>query len=349
MPGQCGRVVSLDDVGSMLVARQRPLGEAAVELMRAEIANYGAIEDPGILSDIRAHVEEAFDAMGGYLSSGHPSTYADVGFVREHAALRARKRVSLVDFMHAIRIAHRVMWDAIAEWTADRPGGGEVALHTAGLVIDFINWGSTVAAQAYLDTEQLLAVEGDRVRRDLLEDLLAGRELVPGPRLRVAREMGLTEGAACVLLVAIPVAPIVDDYGLRSAAAALERAVESPMGALTVLRQDEIVIVREAQTEPRDPFSPPVTSAWRRLCDHGVRLAIGISTHHHTLATVAEAYQDATGALSTLSQEGGVVALSDMTAFDYLTLRADKTTERLIPPAVQGGFSWWKHVMRGVR
>ncbi|MFD0487546.1 hypothetical protein ACFQ0O_11530 [Saccharopolyspora spinosporotrichia] len=90
--------------------------------------------------------------------------------------------------MHGIRIGHRTAWNAVLEWTADQAGGREVALLASGLLIDFFNQFSTIAAHAYLDAEQLLAVEDDRVRRDLLEDLLGGRDPAPGPRLMRARK-----------------------------------------------------------------------------------------------------------------------------------------------------------------
>lgn len=72
--------------------------------------------------------------------------------------------------------------------------------------MEFIDQASTHAVQAYLEAQQLLLAEGDRVRRDLLEDLLAGRPPAAGPRLTAARAAGLASDERCMLIVAVPVA-----------------------------------------------------------------------------------------------------------------------------------------------
>ncbi|WP_060886435.1 RICIN domain-containing protein [Streptomyces caniscabiei] len=100
------------------------------------------------------------------------------------------------------------MWEAIADWAVHTTGGRDVALEACGLVMELINRGSTVAARAYLDEEQFLAVEGDRVRRDLLEDLIAGREPAPGPRLTAATKAGLHPDTPCAVVVAVPAGPV---------------------------------------------------------------------------------------------------------------------------------------------
>lgn len=75
-----------------------------------------------------------------------------------------------------------------------------------------------------LEAQQLLLAEGDRVRRDLLEDLLAGREPAPGPRLTAARAAGLDSAGRCMLIAAVPVTPPDDEFALRSAASAFALA-----------------------------------------------------------------------------------------------------------------------------
>ncbi|CAM01845.1 CdaR family transcriptional regulator [Saccharopolyspora erythraea NRRL 2338] len=327
--------MTLGDVGAMLVARRHPLAEAAVRETRADAAAYATIEDSAVLADVLDNAREGFVALGTYLASGPPHAEPDMGFVRRHAAKRVQRRVPLASFMHGIRIGHRTAWNAVLEWTADQAGGREVALLASGLLIDFFNQFSTIAAHAYLDAEQLLAVEDDRVRRDLLEDLLGGRDPAPGPRLMRAREAGLTREASCVVLVAVPVKPISDDYGLRSAAASLGGAVGGAARSLTVVRQDEIVVVRSVREELGEQFTRRVRSEWRALADKGTRLAVGISTCHKTVATVADAYHEALTALDVLPDEGGVAALFEMKVIDYLTLRANETARRLIPSAVR--------------
>ena len=161
-------------------------------------------------------------------------TAQELAFIGPHAALRARRGVPLADFLQAFRIGHRVIWDAIVEFAAEDEQAAAAALDAARLVMEFIDLASTHAAQAYLEAQQLLLAEGDRVRRDLLEDLLAGREPAPGPRLTAARAAGLESRGRCVVIGAVPVSPADDELALRSAASALARAAGGVLRPLTV-------------------------------------------------------------------------------------------------------------------
>ncbi|MER6959691.1 helix-turn-helix domain-containing protein [Streptomyces sp. NPDC000618] len=331
MTGRPAQAATLSDVAEVVTVQRHSLAQASLAAMRAEIPGYAAITDEALLDDVVTHVRKGNDALGLSLAEARPAGDEDVAFVRPHAARRARLGVSLVDFMHAVRIAHHTVWEAIAKWAVCGPGRGDSALEAAGLVMEFFNRASTVAAQAYLEAEQLLAAEGDRVRRDLLEDLLAGREPAPGPRLSAATKAGLSPDTPCAVVTAVPVAPLADEYGLRSAAALLGRAVGDPDRLLTVLRQDEIVIVRALRDTAGELPTEPVRSARRALADLGVPLAIGISTRHATVADLGKAYHEAVTLMGTLPRSGGVVSLSELRVLDYLTLRADETVARIIP------------------
>ena len=63
-------------------------------------------------------------------------------------------------------------------------------MEAAGTIIRYINLAAAEAAEVYLEAERLLHAQGERVRRDLLEDLLAGHAPAPGPKLTAAREAG---------------------------------------------------------------------------------------------------------------------------------------------------------------
>jgi sugar diacid utilization regulator len=262
-------------------------------------------------------------------------TAQELAFIGPHAALRARRGVPLADFLQAFRIGHRVIWDAIVEFAAEDEQAAAAALDAARLVMEFIDLASTHAAQAYLEAQQLLLAEGDRVRRDLLEDLLAGREPAPGPRLTAARAAGLESRGRCVLIAAVPVSPADDELALRSAASALARAAGGVLRPLTVVRQDEIVIVRALDGDDARRLTEPVERAQRDLAATGVRLAIGISTPLETTAGLPDGYREACAALESLPPGGGLMALPDLSAFDYLTLRSDGTVLRLLAPAVR--------------
>jgi len=331
MPG----VVAIERIATMLAARRAELATESLREIRAAIPAYSAIDDPVILADVTEHVAENHDALRSSLVRGEPVTAQELAFIGPHAALRARRGVPLADFLQAFRIGHRVIWDAIVEFAAEDEQAAAAALDAARLVMEFIDLASTHAAQAYLEAQQLLLAEGDRVRRDLLEDLLAGREPAPGPRLTAARAAGLESRGRCVLIAAVPVSPADDELALRSAASALARAAGGVLRPLTVVRQDEIVIVRALDGDDARRLTEPVERAQRDLAATGVRLAIGISTPLETTAGLPDGYREACAALESLPPGGGLMALPDLSAFDYLTLRSDGTVLRLLAPAVR--------------
>jgi PucR C-terminal helix-turn-helix domain/GGDEF-like domain len=324
----------LERVATMLEARRAELAEESLRVIRAEIPAYALIEDRALLGDVTRHVAENHDALRTSLVEGRALASEELAFIRPHAALRARRGVPLDDFLHAFRIGHRVIWDAVVE-LADRDDEARAAaLVIARWVMEFIDLASTHAAQAYLEAQQLLLAEGDRVRRDLLEDLLEGTPPAPGPRLTAARAAGLEAASRCLMIVAVPVEPPDDELALRSAASILARAAGGVVRPLTVVRHDETVIVRSLGNADAGELTEPLREAQARLVSSGVQLAIGMSTAFDTLAGLPEAYREACAAIQSLGPDGGVLALPQLSAFDYLTLRGDATARRLISPSV---------------
>jgi sugar diacid utilization regulator len=326
----------MERIAEMLAARRAELASESLRAIRDAVPAYAAIDDPSILADVTEHVAENHDALRASLVRGRPVTGEDLAFIGPHAALRARRGVSLADFLHAFRIGHHVLWNAIVELAEEDAEARPEALVAARLVMEFIDLASTRAAQTYLEAQQLLLAEGDRVRRDLLEDLLAGRDPAPGPRLSAARAAGLDSGGRCLLIAAVPTSSPDDELALRSAASALARAAGGALRPLTVVRQDEIVIVRSLPSgqDPRR-LSEPVELARRELAGAGLALSIGISTVFETTAGLPDAYREACAAVESLGPDGGMLALPDLSAFEYLTLRGDATTRRLLAPAVR--------------
>lgn len=138
-----------------------------------------------------------------------------------------------------------------------------------------------------------------------------------------------------MVLAAVPVASPDDELALRSAASTLARACGGVLRPLTVVRQDEIVIVRGLEHHDPRELTDPVSRAQRDLAAGGVSLAIGLSTAFETTAGIPDAYAEACTALESLGPEGGALSLAELSAFDYLTLRADATARRLVPDRVR--------------
>jgi len=116
----------LERVAAMLTARRDELAAATLSAIQAECPAYAAIDDPVILADVQQHVAENHDALCASIVSGRPVASGDLAFIRPHAALRARRGLPVADFLHAFRVGHRVIWEAIAELAEMREWRGAV-------------------------------------------------------------------------------------------------------------------------------------------------------------------------------------------------------------------------------
>ena len=315
-----------------LTARRDETIEKGLHRIRTEIPEYRAIVDPAFVDDVRAHVALHHDLMMRSVAEGHPPPREEMSFMRARATRRVG-RIPLAAFMQAFRIYQEEFWDALLAGAA-----GEAArisaMEAAGTIIRYINLAAAEAAEVYLEAERLLHAQGERVRRDLLEDLLAGHAPAPGPKLTAAREAGLGPEAACLLIAAHPLASAVDERALRSVAVALTRAVGAAVAPLAVVRHDEVVVIATVD-RPVEALIEAVESAQAQLAGEGIALAIGVSTLHDGLERMPDAYGEAMSALERVRDAGGVVALPALSAFDCLALFGPETAQRRIPPKVR--------------
>ncbi|HUJ33757.1 MAG TPA: helix-turn-helix domain-containing protein [Solirubrobacteraceae bacterium] len=314
-----------------LEERLQDLTDEATERILTEIPAYRSFDEP-LRRDVRAHVEAHLRASIGALEADRDVTREDLLFVRPHAARRA-KRVSVSEFVQAFYVGERVLWDTALALAHDDESR-RAALALASHLPRYFEVATTHAAEVYLETQEQLAATGERIRRDLLEDLLAGRELEPGPRLDAARTAGLGDGSSFVVISATPCGPPSDEQLLRGGAAALARAIGGRTPPLAVVRQDEIVVVVPAADRLDGAIAPRLSKVQRRLADAGLPLAVAVSTTVSGLAQIPDAYRESIAARLARGSAPGVIALSELSAFEYLTLGADPTASRLIPPAV---------------
>jgi len=314
-----------------LEQRLEAMAEEATERIVLEVPAYRAA-DAQFRGDIRAHVIAHLRANLESLDADREVSREDLLFVRPHAARRAR-RVSVTEFVQAFYVGERVLWDT-ALGLAHDDESRRAALALASHLPRYFEVATTHAAEVYLETQEQLATTGERIRRDLLEDLLAGRELEPGPRLDAARAAGLVDGTPLVVISATPSVTPIDEQLMRGGAAALARTIGGRTLPLAVVRQDEIVVVVPAANDLQETIAGRLADVQHRLADAGLPLAVAVSTTVSGLAQIPDAYRESSTIRIARGSAPGVVALAELSAFEYLTLRADPTTSRLIPPAV---------------
>ena len=321
-------------IAAALESRREELVGAGLNSIQSRMSAYREA-DPALLEDVRAHIGAHHDLLCAVLRRGRPATAREFAFVGRHAALRARRGIALADFLEAFRSYHNVVWDAVVDASQDsREAAGE-ALEAARTVIRHIDLATSEASAAYLEAQQLLLADGDRVRRDLLEDLLAARAPGTAAALAAARAAGLEGDARCVLIAALPNAAPDDEGVLRLAANALAAAIQGRTSPLAVTRHGEVVVVRAVAPGERLSLAEPLEKACRKLTSKGVVLAVGVSTIQDDIASLGDAYREASSALGRVARTGGVLSLPDISAFEYLTLREDAVARRMIDPEIE--------------
>jgi hypothetical protein len=315
-----------------LEARLDDLADTATELILAEIPAY---RDPTttLRDDVREHVLSHLRISVSTFSEARAVTREELLFVRGHAARRVGY-IPIAEFVNAFYVGERVLWEAALASARD-DDSRRAALVFASHLPRYFEVATTHAAEVYIEAEEQLAATGERIRRDLLEDLVGGLPVAAGPRMEAARAAGLEPGSACLVVSAVAIPRPDDESLLRSAATALARAVGGVLAPLTVVRHGKIDLVAKAPHHGADEVRQRLERTQRRLQDGGVSLAIGVSTVVSGLDQIADAYREAERARASLDSTPGLVALSGMTAFEYLTLRRDPTVSRLIPDPIR--------------
>ncbi len=315
-----------------LDARRDQVVDTALHRIWTEITPY-ASQPIALQADVREHIAKHLEALVRLLATNSPPVREDLLFTRRHTAARVG-RIPIADYMRAFRIFLDVMWHDLLDEANDEITSRTV-LALVGSVIDYVNLATTYAAELYAEIEQEAIAGGERVRRDLLEDLVSGRGVGTGPGQEAARSAGLSPSTPCLVVVAVPRSDTPDEHVLRSATGAIARACAGRLMPLTVMRRDELVIVAPAPGPDSRPVARNLAETQQRLARQDVRLAIGMSTVQAGLAGVGDGYREARGAAECLGPSGGVLALPNLSALDYLISFRDPTAQRLIPQQIQ--------------
>jgi len=326
---------SADRIAGALEARRDELVATAFDAIRARLPVYRDA-DPALAEDVVGHIRTHHDLLCAVMRRGRPAEVRDFRFVARHAALRARRGFALSDFLEAFRCYHHVVWEAMADAARDSGAGADEVLAAAGSVLRYVDLAATEASAAFLEAQQLLVADSDRVRRDLLEDLLAGRDPESAAGLAAARDAGLDGTAGGLVVAALPTTAPEDDGALRRAANALATAISARRGPrpLTVTRHGEIVLVRAVADGERPALVGPLERARAAPAARRLALAVGVSTVQPGLAALGDAYREASLALGRVAATGGVLSLADLTPFEYLTMRDDAVARRMVDPDI---------------
>ena len=305
MPGATGKPAATNGIAAAVEARLDRVVEAAVEAIWEQVAAYRSNADGRLREDVRAHVRSVFQVFLAALADGREARRRDFAVTRDQATHRVAQGIALADYLQAFRIGQSTLWQSVLDAAGSDPAAHEAALSLVAQLMQVIEVGSTVAAEAYIEAQQLELAEGDRVRRDLLEDLLARRSAPAGHKTGLLHTAGLTAHSGLLVASAVPVGATPDERTLRDAAAAVRRMAGGGTRGLAVVRQDEIVAVAPLPQAGATAAVANLRSACADLEDRHIRLAVGLSTVHLGLNEVPEAYGEARAARDGLGTGAG--------------------------------------------
>ncbi len=320
---------AVEQIVGVLQERHERLAEAMVVAIKAEIPAYARASGE-VVEDVRAHCDTHAGLILEVARADREPRREELAFAREAAARRVRQGVPLDALLAAFRVGHRTVWEAILDEANETLGGRDAAIALARPAMQYIDIASTQVAEAYLKEEQRLLATADRERRDLLENLLAGR--LPGPAEgHVARGID----PAGDLLVAVARAeegPAGDPHVLHHVAETLTaHAASGAVEPFVVVRQREVVGIIPTTCERAGVAADVLRAACEALlARRGIRLLVGLSTSCAGFAGVAHAYSEAREALEHADPSRPVVALTEMSPFEYLVASADASARRSI-------------------
>jgi sugar diacid utilization regulator len=299
------------------------IAEEMVATITSEISAYGRPLARAPVEDVRGHCAEHAALMVNAVREDREPRREELGFARRAAARRVRQGVPLEALLQAFRLGHRTVWDAIVRSAPNTPSGREAALSLARPAMQHIDLVSTHVAESYLKEEQRLLATADRERRDLLENLLAGRIPAPGDIPAAAAGIEAHERLlVAVTRLATPTPPDPNDLH-RAADVLAARVATADAEPLVVVRHGEIVAVIPAGHRNADPLAR-IRGAQTLLAERrAMQTRVGTGAPFAGLGGVAQGYAEAKQALLRTTAERSLISLEELSTFDYLVATAD--------------------------
>lgn len=330
--------MTLDPAKARIIERVRA---SLPETIRRSVATtfedvpaYPASPSSTLRADLTAHTESVFEAVLSSVEQGRTATREDFPITAEHALRRVRAGVALSDFLQGFRIGQVSLWEAIVVAADPERATREAAVDLAVQLMHVIEVGSSMAAEAYMEAQQADLAEGDRLSRDVVDDLLAGREIVAGPKADLLARAGLASGSRFVALAATVVRPQPGGTRLREVLSTMRSLLGAGERGLATIRQDDIVALVPVAEHDGDIVTA-CERGHRILHGRGLDLAVGVSTVHTGVEMAPVAHRESELAWRHLDGGSGVLPLSRLGPLDYLALVADETATRLVPEAVR--------------
>jgi hypothetical protein len=197
------------EVVDRLTQRRDELQERFLRSLRAEVAAYGE-DDASVVpahelyAASRRHVEIA---LGGILDAGELTAKAR-GQLGQLARERAGQGVPLHALLQAFQIGARELWQAVLEVAPPVAGEGatlaELLAELSRASLQLTSEISATVTAGYVETGRHRLADRERIRHELLEQVLSGAPAASGPLRRRAESVGYRFGGAHIVAVVSP-------------------------------------------------------------------------------------------------------------------------------------------------
>jgi hypothetical protein len=296
--------------------------EMAAQIV-AQVDAYKHVPDP---HEVLLDTERSCDAhIQNFLRSVERSSEGlGLDFTATSVAQRVRQAIPLEAVLHAYRVGHHVLWTYIRDRAQDFERGPVAITELVDPMLRYIDEVSTVVAEGYLREQQHALADADRVRRDVLEQLLT--QAPEALDSASAHGIGLDTDAPHHILLA---RRAVQEHGdLRAICNEIARLFENDAPLVVIRQETATALVRGDDRSTLDRA--------RRLADVFVgteRIRVGVSLTS-TVLGLGEACRQAERALQVAVDAEPVVALGGMASINYLVAAADDVARALVPSEV---------------
>jgi sugar diacid utilization regulator len=236
--------------------------------------------------------------------------------------------------LRAYRMGQREVWRAVVEAAGDAPELAHAALSISRATMTYTDAISTQAGAVYVEVQRRMLADRDRSRRELLDDLLARRDALDDEDVERAGALGLDASPGMLVVGALGSAADAD--ALHRLEEQLAAPVSGSPPSFTVVRRREVIAAVPASGDDGSDLARALAP---RLGSVGCPARLGISRPARFPRELARAYAEARAALLHTDPAGGIVALADVTLFDYLATHADSTARQVVPERVRRLFA----------
>jgi sugar diacid utilization regulator len=334
-----------DSLAARIVAglrdRSDDIWQHTFHLLQRESPEYRNAVDAEFARESQAHCSTLLRTILAIAERRVKKPGSDLfGFVRTHAAWRARQRVPLIASLHAYRLAHRTYWE-ITRAALPQGANKKQAIRSLTMLSDFwmelFDHVGAVLAEAHAVEESRIVAQNTQTYEALVFDLLHGREPRSAEAKRLCALLGIRQGGVMTVLVARAIrGSDSESAGAEAALRSFARHVEQLLprttyGTLIEVRNGEAVVIVCSQGDASRDLKKILLRGGFRCAAGGQPITIGIGLDVTEISRLPVAREEASIAIEFTGEAQSLMHFADIDLPEFLVRRADSAAARLIP------------------